>query len=204
MGGMQDVPGGAAVPAPSGGDERGVGGQQLTSRIGGLSVMKGLILYGASLTFAGFYAYFMEEIASAPTGTPPSFSATMVGAAAALAGVLGSAFALVIGVPTSDSGVNADLRLDQQKAQKNELKRSEKGVFWLRRLLSLEPSDTNRASWPLTFGIWTYALVAGATAIVYFLHSAETPDAIRALAVAFAGYVITLVTAAYGLSTKGA
>ena len=69
------------------------------ARISGLSVLKGAVLYGAILTFVGFYAYFIAKIFAAAAGKPPSFDATMVSAAAALAGVLGSAFALVIGVP---------------------------------------------------------------------------------------------------------
>jgi hypothetical protein len=180
------------VPPPPVGDSTNV-----ASRIAGLSVLKGLLLYGASLAFAGFYAYFMEEIVSARAGHAPAFAPALVAAAAALAGVLGSAFALVIGVPTGQGGVNQDLSAEFDKDQQNR----RRGV-WIWRLLSLEPAGTKQASWPLTAGIWTYAIVASAVAIVYFLHSAETPETIKALAVAFAGYVITLVTTAYGLATK--
>lgn len=52
----------------------------------------------------------------------------------------------------------------------------------------------------MTFGIWAYALVGGA--VTYFLNQGETPAEIKALAVAFAGYVLALVTTAYGLKTK--
>src|SRR5262249_9727448 len=61
----------------------------VAATIAGLSVLKGLVLYGATLAFAGFYAYFMEQIVSA-SGTPPSLNSAMVAAAAALAGILGS------------------------------------------------------------------------------------------------------------------
>jgi hypothetical protein len=47
-----------------------------------------------------------------------------------------------------------------------------------------------------------YAAVASAVAIVYVLNQAETPREIKALAVAFAGYVIALMTAAYGLGSS--
>jgi hypothetical protein len=33
--------------------------------------------------------------------------------------------------------------------------------------------------------------------VTYVLNQGETPDAVRALAVAFGGYVIALITAAY-------
>lgn len=32
----------------------------------------------------------------------------------------------------------------------------------MRRALSLEPADVKSASWPKTFGIWVYALIAEA------------------------------------------
>jgi len=171
-----------------------VGGSGLAGRIAGLSVLKGLVLYGATLTFAGFYAYFMEQIASAANNTPPRLSTAMVTAAALLAGILGSAFALVIGVPgraTNDGLADA---LDKSANDKP------RGT-WLRRLLSLEPGGTNRASWPLTFGIWMYAAVASAVAIVYLVNQGETPTGIKALATAFGGYVIAFMTAAYGIGT---
>jgi hypothetical protein len=47
-----------------------------------------------------------------------------------------------------------------------------------------------------------YAAVASAVAIVYFLNQAETPSAIKALATAFAGYVVAFMTAAYGIGTS--
>ncbi|SRR5713101_4571649 len=170
----------------------------IASRIGGLSILKGLVLYGATLTFAGFYAYFMTEIASAANGKSPALDSALVSAAAALAGVLGSAFALVIGVPTDPQATNQSLK--EAFAQANS--RSDTILAWGRKILSLEPKDENSASWPLTFGIWTYAAVASAVSITYLLNQAETPPAIKALAIAFAGYIIAFLTAAYGLASK--
>ena len=167
----------------------------IATRIAGLSVLKGLVLYGATLTFAGFYAYFMTRIAEATTNKAPHFNPAMISASAALAGVLGSAFALVVGVPTDT--VNEDLRAAMTDEEKKK-----KPMTWLRRALSLEPAADDASSWPLTFGIWMYAAVASAVAVVYFLNQGETPSMIKALAIAFAGYVIALVTAAYGLATK--
>ena len=69
-------------------------------------------------------------------------------------------------------------------------------------MFSLEPADPTRASWPKTFGIWLYAFVATAVALTYILNQTETPATIKALAVAFAGYVIALVNSAYNLSKR--
>lgn len=194
----------ANTPAATvGAGEPSAGGAALAGRIAGLSVLKGLVVYGATLTFAGLYAYFMEEIVSAANKTPPHLSGAMVSGAAALAGVLGSAFALVMGVPirTTNEALAKDLapardrednRLDPKKLPRKTR---------LRRVLSLEPGGTDQPSWPQTFGVWMYAAVASAVATVYVLNQAETPPAIKALAVAFAGYVIALMTAAYGLGS---
>jgi hypothetical protein len=174
--------------------------------IAGLSILKGLLLYGATLVFAGFYAYFMAKIASAPSGTPPSFDTTMVSVAAALAGVLGSAFALAIGVPTREQTVNKGLEsaLDALDARKTEkpLSGGARALARTRQALSLEPGRRTAASIPITVGIWVYAAVGSAVAVTYFLNQQETPDAVKALAVAFAGYVLALVTAAYGIATR--
>jgi hypothetical protein len=169
----------------------------IAKRIGGLSVLKGLVLYGATLTFAGFYAYFMYEIASASTNTPPHLSTAMVSAAAALAGVLGSAFALVVGVPADVTNEDLEDALTTAKTTGKKRKRT-----LLRAVFSLEPGRQDLPSWPLSFGIWMYAAVASAVAIVYLLNQGETPPGIKALAIAFAGYVVAFMTAAYGVASK--
>src|SRR5207302_5072928 len=143
------------------------------------------------------YAYFMEQIAEAANNTPPHLNTAMVSAAAALAGILGSAFALVLGVPSRATNERLAAALKVEKDAK-----PPKGTF-LRRVLSLEPAGTEHPSWPQTFGIWMYAAVAFAVAIVYFLNQGETPPEIKALATAFAGYVIAFMTVAYGIGTSG-
>jgi hypothetical protein len=181
-----------SVPAPA--------GNQDGDPIGGLSVLKGLILYGAVFSFAGLYVYFIVKIFEASGGKPPAFDGTLVSAAAALAGVLGSAFALQVGTSTDQGATNAALSTALKATDRT------KGAIilaWLRLGLSLEPPDTKSASWPKTFGIWVYAFVAAAVTLTYVCNRAETPSSIKALAVAFGGYVITLVTTAYGIKSKG-
>jgi hypothetical protein len=168
--------------------------------IAGMSAMRGLMLYGAVLAFAGLYCYFMVVISTSRHGVQPAIDATMISAAAALSGVLGSAFALKIGVAPSPSLVNRALAAHQAAADRGE-RRQITATF--RRALSLEPSDVNAKSWPLTFGIWAYAVVAAAVVVVYILNQNETPGAVKALAVTFGGYVIALINMAYGLSKQG-
>lgn len=162
-------------------------------RIAGLCALKGLVLYGAILTFAGLYIDFIVQITAARAGSAPKLGASLVSAAAALAGILGSAFALEIGTTTPDSSTNTNLSqaIDQAKTTK------QRAATTIWQVLSLEPKSTSSASWPKTFGIWVYAIVASAVAITYVLNQNQTPGTIKALAVAFGGYVIALVTAAY-------
>jgi hypothetical protein len=174
-------------------------GQPQDGQIGGLSVLKGLILYGAVFAFASLYVYFIVRIFEAKAGKPPTFDGTLVSAAAALAGVLGSAFALQVGTSTDQAGTNTALRVALTAPHRSI---GEQTLAWLRLVLSLEPRDTKSASWPKTFGIWAYAAVGAAVAITYACNQNETPGAIKALAVAFGGYVITLVTTAYGIKGK--
>jgi hypothetical protein len=176
----------------------------IASRIAGLPILKGLILYAATLVFMGFYAYFIEEIVRAKHGAP-SLPSAMVATAAALAGVLGSAFALVIGAPAP--ATNSDLAVKLDKVRRGEAGTLEGLRIRLRQVLSFEPAvaeGQTGMSWPLTFGIWAYAATATAVAATYFLNQSETPDEIKALAVAFAGYVLAFFTAAFGVTGKSA
>ena len=174
--------------------------KRVVPSIAGVPALKGLILYGAVLTFAGLYAYFIARILAAAPGKPPDLDAAMVSAAAALAGVLGSAFALEVGTPRDESKTNPDLATALDEAQTN----TDRVTARIRQILSLESSSTETASWPKTFGIWVYAVVAAAVAVTYVLNQSETPATIKALAVAFGGYVIALITNAYNLSKQPA
>jgi hypothetical protein len=164
-------------------------------RIAGLPVLKGLVLYGAVLTFAGIYIDFIVRISLAG-GRPPSFDPVLVSAAAALAGVLGSAFALEIGTPADPKATNPSLKQALAAAAASD-SRTVICSARIRQLFSLEPSSTKTSSWPKSFGIWAYAVVGSAVALTYVLNAQQTPNAIKALAVSFGGYVIALVTSAY-------
>ncbi|MGO9972708.1 MAG: hypothetical protein ACLP01_07870 [Solirubrobacteraceae bacterium] len=166
--------------------------------IAGMSVLRGLLLYGAVLTFAGLYIYFVVLISTSKGGTKPPIDATLISATAALSGVLGSAFALKIGVAPNPTLVNKGLAAHLAHSQAN------KAAVEIRRALSLEPSDPVAKSWPLTFGIWAYAIVGSMVLVTYLLNQNETPDAVKALAVTFGGYMIALINMAYGMTKQSA
>jgi hypothetical protein len=156
-----------------------------------VSALKGLVVYCATFAFAGLYGYFIVRI-SVATGGPPKIDSVLLTGAAALAGVLGSAFALEVGTTTPPSAANN--RLGRALKRRTGKKR---GLLRLHQVLSLDASSSESASWPKTLGIWVYALVAAAVAVTYALNQNQTPAMIKALAVAFAGYVLALITAAY-------
>jgi hypothetical protein len=170
-----------------------IAGDDAAPRIGGLSALKGLVLYGAVFTFAALYVDFIVRITTARAGSVVKVDSALVSAAAALAGVLGSAFALEIGTKTPAASTNHDL----SRAIAHASTPQQQIAARIRQAFSLEPESTASASWPKTVGIWVYAIVASAVAITYVFNQSETPETIRALAVAFGGYVIALVTAAY-------
>lgn len=185
----------AALPAPAAAPTTTV-----NDGIAGMSAMRGLMLYAAVLAFAGLYIDFMVMISTSHSGVKPTFDATLISAAAALSGVLGSAFALKIGVKPNPTLVNRELAIHTRTAAT----RASLVAAGLRRALSLEPSDPCSKSWPLTFGIWAYAAVASGVVIVYILNQNETPGTVKALAVTFGGYVIALINTAYGMTRPSA
>jgi hypothetical protein len=147
-------------------------------------------VYAATLSFVGLYGYFIVKISNASVA--PQLDGVLISAAAALAGILGSAFALEIGVATPPGGTNSRLNTAFEA-----VKPKKPAHLRLQQALSLEPVNVDAASWPKTIGIWLYALVAAAVAITYALNPNQTPSTIKALAVAFAGYILALLTAAY-------
>ena len=181
----------------AGGDTTSDQGAAVPSIIG-LPVLKGLILYGAILAFAGLYIYFIVRISGAKAGTPPALDAALVSAAAVLAGILGSAFALEIGVPPDGSSTNRRLNetLRNLKAA-NSTSRTQRASASIQTILSIDPPSTESPSWPKTVGTWTYAAIASAVTITYVLNQPETPGTIKTLAIAFGGYVVAFLRGVY-------
>src|SRR6185312_4372970 len=143
--GETPTPNGAGTPVP---------------KIAGLSALKGLVVYAAILSFAGLYGYFIVKIST--SADQPNLSPVLVSAAAALAGVLGSAFALAVNVTTPSNATNA--RLNRKLPDEGE---PVPPHLHLQRLLTLDPVNVSSPSWPKTLGIWLYATVGGAVAVTY-------------------------------------
>lgn len=168
--------------------------------IAGTSTLRGLLLYGAVLAFAALYIDCIVQILSKSTPGPAALNGAVVDTAAALAGILGSAFALSMGV--SSTSVNPALKqhIDREAKRAARTGTAPRLTFtlFLHKAFSVQPGGTKEKSWPLTFGVWAYAIVGSAVAITYIFNQDHTPGTLRAIAVTFAGYVLALIHSAFG------
>jgi hypothetical protein len=132
--------------------------------------VRALTLVASEIAFAGLFAYVLYETWHAPGGKPPTIAGPIEGAAAALAVALAAGFSGALGMqPTA--GVRA---LDLFK---------NKGLFNTELILFV--------------GIFVYMAVGAACGLTYLANVDETPGLLRTVAVAFGGYVIAYIGAAY-------
>lgn len=142
----------------------------------GMPLLRELLIAAAVLAFFVVWVILLAEVWSAAEGKPPELDDLLVGAGAGLAGAIGAGFALAMGLekkkPDDQSlavGATALPRFDPGKAR----------------------------SWILTVGIYGYAAVSAGALVTWLVNRDETPKEIQALAVGFAGYVLSLVTSAF-------
>lgn len=202
----QDKPD-AAPPNEAQGSQPGTPDQARASAdqgdgIAGKSVLRGLVVYGAVLAFAGLYVDFVILISQ--SSGMASIEPALLTAAAALAGILGSAFALRVGNPSPQAVINQALktRIDSINNPAIPSTAADKMKRIIHEGLSLEVSAPNKPSWPITIGIWVYAIVGSAVAVTYALNEHQTPGPVKALAVTFAGYVVALLSVAFGVQSS--
>ena len=112
----------------------------------------------------------MFEIWSADGNKPPKFDDALLSVAGALAGVLGSGFALALGVKKPDDVAPPSGRFAS-------LKKKTAGI-----------------SVPVTFGIWAYAIIGAAAAVTVITNLGESPEVLKALASVFAGYILAFAS----------
>jgi hypothetical protein len=168
-------PGGADAPRPR---ERGglqAEPQPGDSIVGGMRTLRELLVLGLVAAFVVVYGDFIIDIWNARRNgeQPPRFNDGLVTFAGALAGILGSAFAVALGIAKGDQEPPAQGRLAGAR----------------RRFAGLSVS--------VTFGIWAYAIVGAAAAVTALVNLDETPDPIKALSSVFVGYLLALASTAF-------
>ena len=136
------------------------------------ALLRAVTLLGSDIAFAGLFAYLIYVTWDATPGNPPAVTGPVVGAAAALAVVLAAAFAGELG-----SAAGGGLGINPFKP----------GTW---------KSLTTTTS-ILFAGIFLYMAVGAACGLTYLANADETPSILKTVAVAFGGYVIAYLGAAY-------
>jgi hypothetical protein len=152
---------------PAGGD----GGPQPH----GMSLLRELMIAAAVLAFFVVWVVLLAKVWNAPDDKPPELDDLLVGAGAGLAGAIGAGFALAMG-------------LEKKKPD-------DESLAYGPGLPRFDPEKTR--SWILTVGIYGYAALSATALATWLLNQDETPKEIQALAIGFAGYVLSLVTSAF-------
>jgi hypothetical protein len=151
---------------------------QMETRILGANVLKSIILVGVVLAFAALYLGFALDVLRAPTDQEATIDPTLANVAGGLAGILGTGFALALGVKkTEGSHTNKIFKADRTP---DALKNAFKGI-----------------SLAVTFGVWAYPIVAAIVGVVVLTHLSESPPVLTTLVSVAGGYVITFATAAF-------
>ncbi len=140
----------------------------------GVRTLRELLVVGFVAAFVLIYGDFIVDIwrARKEGAPPPTFNDGLVTLAGALAGVLGTAFAVALGVSKPAGGTTSG-RLASVKS----------------RFAGLSVS--------LTLGIWAYAIVGAAAAFTAVINLEETPDPVKALSSVFVGYILALASTAF-------
>jgi hypothetical protein len=142
--------------------------------VGGMRTLRELLVLGFVAAFVVVYGSFIWDIwlARIDDTDPPRFSDALVTFAGSLAGVLGSAFAVALGVSKP--------RVAEPEGRLAGARKRFSGL-----------------SISVTVGIWAYAFVGAAAAFTALVNLEETPDPIKALSSVFAGYILALASTAF-------
>jgi hypothetical protein len=133
------------------------------------ALVRAVTLFASEIAFAGLFAYVIYETWEAKSGKPPDISNPVEGAAAALAVALAAGYAGALGVQPQP-GTRA--------------------IAWF----SKWPSLTDVL---LFLGVFLYMFVGAACGLTYLANVEEAPGLLKTVAIAFGGYVIAYIGAAY-------
>lgn len=145
----------------------------------GVKVLKLLILWGSVGVFIGLWLWFFNDIWTIDK-QPVSLNQKALYVASAIGGVLGTFFAVSMGVERRDP-------------QKNAMKLAPGSTL----LGTPSPQEKGISDSLATVAVWGYGLVGIGAVITLFVHSAESPGAVETLATVFGGYLLAIITAAF-------
>ena len=139
-----------------------------------------LTLVGAELAYLAVAGYLVWVTWDAKAGTVPGVSGAIAGTAAALATTFGLGYASILGVPASGGDTFA------APANAGPLR---KMLAWLDHVLTLNNL--------LGAGVFAYMAAGAGLGATYIFNQTESPGVVKAIAVAFGGYVIAYIGLVY-------
>lgn len=139
-----------------------------------------LELIGLAL-YIGLWGFFVIRTLIAPQNQPPSFNPVLVGFANGLAGLFGAAFAIALGIDSTEDP-NESLR----------------GPFDVADVLTTEWWSENISA----VCVVLYLLVGVAVLLTYLFRSDRSPELIKNIAVIFVGYVLSILAIALNVQDK--
>jgi len=130
--------------------------------------------------FAGLWSYFLWLTLRASTA-PPALDPLVVGVATTLAGILGAAFAIALGIDTSE---------DPEEGVRGPIDAASvlTGESW--------------AEYVTSASILVYFLVSVAVLVVWLFRRTLAPEPVKNLALIFVGYAISVLTIALNVQDK--
>jgi hypothetical protein len=143
----------------------------------GVTFLRLALVVGAIGVYVGLWVWFFVRIWETSGNGPVSLSSKAVYATSALGGVLGTFFAVSLGIQRKDAQRQADQR------------RLHLGPT----MLGLDASSTSRVPPAIaTLAVWAYALVGAWALLTVLIYSNQSGKAVTAMASAFASLVFGL------------
>jgi hypothetical protein len=134
------------------------------------ALVRASTLFASEIAFAGLFAYILFQTWDATSGQEPEISTPVASAAGALAVALAAGYAGALGM-TPTPGVHA-----MQWFNKKNLFSTEALVL---------------------IGVFLYMAIGAACGLTYLAKVEEAPGIVKTVAVAFGGYAIAYIGAAY-------
>lgn len=151
----------------------------MANRIGGIKLLRFLILWGAVLLFVALWIWFFWDIWG-HDAKPVHLNAKALYVSSVIGGILGTFFGIAMGVERKDATKDA--------------KKIAPGSTLLG---TPSPEERGLTDSLATAAVWAYALVGLAAIVTVFVRSAQSPGAVETLASAFGGFLLAIVAAAF-------
>jgi hypothetical protein len=147
-------------------------------------VLRLLVLWGTLGAYLALWAWFFWVVWTTDS-QPADLSPKALYAASSLGGILGSFFAVSLGIQRQDVHIDAsELRLG-------------------RTLLGTPYGGEGRADAFATAGVYAYAIVGVAALVTVLFRSEQSPESLETMATVFGGLVLTLFASAFAPGQQG-